>query len=272
MSTFSDYLDISAVNWSSLKALHVSPLNYRYWKDHPSPDKPAYALGRATHSRILEPDTFQDEYVVWDGRRAGKPWKEFQEANITMDILRPAELEQVEAMAAAVEGHQVASALLAGGDAETTLEWTDPPTGLKCKGRADYLTDRVVDLKTAREVDPWSFNGAIGKYLYFGQLAFYHDGWKKCMCNPDSRTEPPIIIAVQSVPPYDVAVYELGTEAMDAGRNLYRGLLDRLKECMDTDNWPGCASEVVGVELPPWAPGTETEAAPKITMGGKEIF
>ena len=272
MSTFQSYLDINAINWSSLKAMHVSALAYRWWQDHPSPDKPAYQLGRATHSAILEPESFATEYVVYPGKvRRGKAWEEFQEENGWCEIITANDMELAETMAAAVQVHPVASTLLSGGDAEVNLEWTDPVTGMKCKGRADYLTDRVIDLKTAREVDPRRFSRAIADYQYHGQLAYYHDGWRRSMCDPDSPVLNPIIIAVQSQPPYDVAVYQMTDEAMDAGRALYRGLLDRLAECMATDTWPGVAGEVVDVELPPWAAGTETDNAPALTMGGKEM-
>ena len=273
MTSFASYLDIPAINWSSLKAMHISPLNYRYWQENPSPDKPAYALGRATHTAVLEPVEFNDRYATYEGVRnkKHKKYQEFMEENQGKEILSQAEWDQIWTMADAVDAHPVARSLLTGGDAEVNLEWTDPVTGLACKGRADYLTDRVVDLKTAREVDPRSFNAAIARYLYMGQLAYYHDGWVRSMCDPDSATSPPSIIAVQSQPPYDVAVYQMTDEAMDAGRNLYRGLLDRLAECMETDTWPGVAGEVVDVELPPWAAGSETDNAPALTMGGTKM-
>ena len=271
MSTFQSYLDIPAINWSSLKNMNESPLAYRYWQDHPRGDKPAYALGRAAHVAILEPDRFASDVVMFEGRRAGKLWKEFQEENEGREIVKAPEYNQIMRMVDAVHAHPVAMAALEGGTMETNLEWTDPVTGLACKGRADCITDRVVDLKTAREVNKRQFTQAATGYLYYGQTAFYHDGAGH-MANEHgggASAIPPLIIAVQSVAPYDVAVYEIGGDALEAGRNLYRTLLDTLKACQDADHWPGCEPDAVEMELPPWAAGTETETMPALTMGGK---
>ena len=271
MSTFSEYLNIDAINWSSLKAMQVSALAYHYFKNNPAPDKPAYALGRATHTAILEPDLFDSQYAIFDGRRAGKKWEEFKAAHFDRDIIKPAEYDLVQRMAEAVHAHPVAHVHLLGGVAEQTMVWKDPPTGLKCKGRADYITDRIVDLKTARAVDPWNFNGAIGKYLYHGQLAFYHHGAWAADYKIDMA---PLIIAVQSSAPHDVAVYSLPPEVMQAGADLFRSLLDRLSDCLRTNEWPGCAPDsVLDVSLPSWAAGMESEQdAAELTIGGEEAF
>jgi hypothetical protein len=254
---FKDYLDIKATNWSSLKLMHTSPLCYRYYQDNPMPDKAAYALGRAVHCAVLEPSRFESDVVVFDGHRAGKKWTEFKEANGDCEIVKPSEMQLIKTMRDAVLSHPVASLHLQGGIAETNLEWVDVPTQLKCKGRADYITDRrVIDLKTARDVDPWKFSGAIASYLYHGQMAFYGDG---AVLHGHDVDLPPLIVAVQSSPPFDVAVYEIGAEALEAGRNLYRGLLDMLKGCMDSGHWSGCAPEVVDVMLPRWAAGMDED-------------
>jgi len=261
VSNFNEYLNLDGINWSSLKLIHESPLAYRYWQDHPRGDKPAYALGRAAHVAILEPERFAKDVVVFDGRRAGKVWKEFQEENDGAEIVKPAEMAQIKAMVDAVHNHPVAMSALECGTMETNMEWTDPVTGLACKGRADCITDRVVDLKTAREVNRRQFTRAAADYLYHGQTSFYHDGYGHMMNEQGGGASaiPPLIIAVQSTPPYDVAVYEIGADALEAGRNLYRGLLDTLKACQDADYWPGCEVDAVEMELPPWAAGVEEE-------------
>ena len=324
---FSDYLAIEAVNWSSLKLMHASPLCYHYYRSRPTPDKPAYQLGRAVHTAILEPDEFQSRYTimsgpqpndwrnigaaqvegklgelyaVYDGKvRRGKAWDAFEADHGTdprpillqKDVDRSVELwervgdaeivtaEQMDTstvLALAVQRHEAASLHLSGGVAEQTLTWTDPVTGLKCKGRADYITDRVIDLKTAREVEPRRFNYAASDYLYHGQIAFYHDGARLAARehgHTDPPDMPPMIIAVQNCPPYDVGVFDIGEETLEAGRRLYRGLLDQLAECLERDEWPGAVPEVVDLELMYWAAGVENDSdkAAALTMGGKPM-
>jgi hypothetical protein len=305
MTPFSDYLKIDAINWSSLKLMHTSPLCYHYYQQRPSPDKPAYQLGRAVHAAILEPEHFAGRYTVMHGTqpedwrniaaaqvegklgelygvypgkvRRGKAWEQFEADHgsdprpilLKKDVDRSVELwervgdaeivtaDQMDTatiLATAVQRHETASLHLSGGTMEQTIEWTDPATNLKCKGRADCITDRIVDLKTAREVEPRRFSYAASDYLYHGQMAFYHDGARLAGLDIDM---PPVIIAVQNAPPYDVAVYQVSEDALEAGRRLYQGLLDRLAECLQKDEWPGAVPGVVDLELMAWAAGVE---------------
>ena len=139
------------------------------------------------------------------------------------------------------------------------MEWTDPVTNLACKGRADYVrSTRLVDLKTARSVAPRQFMRAAADYLYHGQVAFYMDGALESGVLPQEACFP-AIVAVQSSPPWDVAVYKFTPQALDAGRRLYRTLLDRLHECQTADWWPGVAPAPAALELPGWAAGVEDE-------------
>uniref|UniRef100_A0A6H1Z9N2 Putative exodeoxyribonuclease 8 PDDEXK-like domain-containing protein n=1 Tax=viral metagenome TaxID=1070528 RepID=A0A6H1Z9N2_9ZZZZ len=68
---FTDYATLPAANWSSLKQLEPStggsPLWCRWCQDHPRADTPAFQLGRATHTAVLEPEEFEGRYVVIDG-------------------------------------------------------------------------------------------------------------------------------------------------------------------------------------------------------------
>ena len=259
---FRDYTAIDAVNWSSLKALHESPLQYRHQQQHPPADKPAWVLGRAAHCAILEPGELMERYTIWTGgRRAGKKWELFKLGALEagQEVITAKEMNDVNEMSYAVLHHEAAAKALSGGRAEVTMEWTDPVTNLACKGRADYVrSTRLVDLKTARSVAPRQFMRAAADYLYHGQVAFYMDGALESGVLPQEACFP-AIVAVQSSPPWDVAVYKFTPQALDAGRRLYRTLLDRLHECQTADWWPGVAPAPAALELPGWAAGVEDE-------------
>lgn len=249
---FTEYSRIPAINWSMLKLLAQSPLHYKWAMDHPEElvDKAAWVLGRAAHCRILEPHEYERRVAVWTGgRRTGKEWQAFVADHPGMDIVTAGEAEAIEYMAEAVAESE-AGAMLTGGDAEVTIQWGDAVTGLVCKGRPDYITPaRLVDLKTTRDPAPWRFRTDAGRYLYHGQLAFYAMG--------APRPERPVIVSVQSVPPYDVVVYRMTEADLDAGLRLVRELLSKLVACQAADIWPGVAPGVVDLDLPTWAPGAE---------------
>jgi hypothetical protein len=85
-------------------------------------------------------------------------------------------------------------------------------------------------------------------YGYAAQLAFYHDGAVQNRLIDGSQR--PYIIAPQKSEPYDVVVFQLKPETLEAGRAIYRALLQRLVECTEANYWPGVAPELQELGLP----------------------
>ena len=108
----------------------------------------------------------------------------------------------------------------------------------------------------ARDISPRAFGFAAAKYLYHGQLAFYHDGLIASGRMVPKRL--PLLVAIQNRAPWDVAVYNLQSDQIEAGRMLYQRLLRRLVECSAADWWPGVAPEIMPLQLPSWAINAET--------------
>jgi hypothetical protein len=247
-----EYEKIRAVNWSSLKHLDVSPKLYKHRIAHPEPRKPAFIFGGAVHTAILEPEKFDARFAVFDGTRRGKEWDAWQAAHPGVESLKPDELKGVRAIAAAVLSHRIAERILRGGRREEIVTWTDPETGLACKGRPDYLRpDFLIDLKSTRDPVPYKFVKSAISYGYVAQVAFYHDGTEHARLRKGG--DPPYIIAAQKAEPYDVAVFQLDDEALDVGRAIYRRLLRRLVECTESNYWPGCAPDLQPLRVPSWA-------------------
>lgn len=263
-----EYEAIEAVNWSTLKQLAVSPLLYRHRISTPEPDKDAYRFGRAFHCAVLEPDSFAERWCTEpdfgdcrkkDNKAARDEWRA---AHSNLEQLTDSEHERVLGMAASVLSHSIAGELLRAGASEVTMQWIDPDTGLPCKGRGDRLkTTRLLDLKKTRSVEPRKFGRDAAAYLYHGQLAWYHDGAIRSGRLP-SDAGPPVIIAVEDQPPFDVLPRFLDAQAYEAGQNVYRSLIRRLKQCSDADWWPGVGPTLEPLELPPWAAGMGTMDVP----------
>ncbi len=250
--SFDDYKAIQAINMSTLKAMAVSPLQYRHVADTERPDTSSMMLGRATHSHILEPTQFYNEYTVWNGKgtRASKAYKEFAAENEGKEILTPAEMAKIAAMGQAVRSHPIASLMLQNGTPEVSIQWTDPDTGLRCKGRPDWVSkDAVVDLKTTADLSPHMFERQAFNLSYHMAAAFYSDGLNLV----HGLSLPFYIAAVQSTAPHDVIVYKVPEKVLTAGRVAYRGLLVRVSECEAAGRWPGMADEVQQLTLPAWA-------------------
>lgn len=279
---FDQYASTPGVNWSSLKYMSISPRMYRYRLTHPEPRKQAWALGGAIHCMVLEPGEFESRYVVLDadtvkqvapgrGSKEGKALiaehpefatsemssEEYQAACVALmfpgkESLTAKQHATAMAASAAIMEHRVARDLLHGGCAEESLTWIDAVTGLKCKGRLDYLRpDLVIDLKSSRDPAPAKFEKDAVAYGYAAQVAFYDDGARASKRVTGGRN--PCVVAVRSKDDFDVAAFQLTDEALEIGRMIYRSLLQRLLECTESDFWPGVAPDLRSLDLPPWA-------------------
>lgn len=259
---FEQYLGIPALHATALKDILTSPRLYRWRRDHPKEDIDAFRVGRAAHTAALEPTKFLRDYVLWEGGvRRSKKWDAFQEANGHKTILTVEQYRTAECIAEAILEHEEAGALVADRTAkrEVTLTWTHPRTGLACKGRIDLLGQALVDIKTTRDPNPRKFSAAAQRYGYFLQLCFYADGEAVVF----KKLPPPVIIAAQNVPPFDVVVFELDEKAIAIGHEQAEKAIDMVAQCTAAKAWPGIApTGRVPLTPPLWAAPDYSEDGP----------
>ena len=127
------------------------------------------------------------------------------------------------------------------------------------KSRLDWMdVERsiVIDLKTTRDACEFDFARSAARYEYHTRAAFYSDAYlAKFGVRPRF-----VLVAVEKVPPYAVAVYRVGEDLLHAGRRRYEALLARLVTCRERDEWPGiCDDRELELALPPWTPGLDDE-------------
>jgi hypothetical protein len=245
------YDRIPRVNWSTLRHMKRSPRHYQAALSGLVAYTDAMRIGRAIHTAALEPERFRAEWAVWDGeRRAGKEWQKFKAEHASLEILKSKEYELVTAVAEAVRSHPHAGPLLSGGSTECTVLWTDSATGIECKARLDHAGRGIVDLKSCLDASPEGFAGAAWNYDLAGQAGMYMDGFAAA-----SGTAPLAyhLIAAEKDEPHVVQPYRVPKEILDMGRDLYRGLLERLADCRAKNEWPGYATGPLELGLPRWA-------------------
>jgi hypothetical protein len=268
------------LNWSTLRHLAVSAKLLKWRVEHPQADTLDMRLGRAIHCAILEPLEYPKRWIVAgpceatkkDGAACGSQGSLYLDGGWYcrvrghgpegagplpdgVEVLTEADVQTVKTCAAAVAEHKLATRTLTGGLPEHEIEWTEPETGIACRGRIDYLRpSQVVDLKSTIEETVRAFERTVANRMYHAQLAWYHDGAVHAgRLQPDAPL--PVIVSVQKVEPYDVVVYQLSKHTYQAGQILYRDLLLRYRDCVAADHWPGIAPSMVELELPKWAPG-----------------
>ena len=253
-----DYHGWAGVSQSQLKVLRdFSPAHLRWQLDHPSEPTDALILGAAVHDFVLLPELAEEVWVrAPEGDRRTKAvkeaWQALEAAYPNATILKATDYDTCVAVRDAIAAHPTARQLLVG-QPEQSAVWSDPDTGVLCRGRYDLLGERtgtIVDLKTCRSAAPEAFSLAVWNFGYHLQAAHYLAGAKALGLDYDRFA----FVAVEKDPPYCVALYELTEADVYDGERELRPLLARYAQCLDNDEWPAYPTEVRLLQLPAWAP------------------
>ena len=249
-----------AINISTLKWLEYSPAHALEAKVNPPEPTPALEFGQALHVAVFEQHRWGELYQcgpVGDGRtKAVIAARQELERQYPHATILPAKTHaKIERMAGVVRGRPEVAELLAGeGRNEASFVWDDPPTGLRCKGRIDRITNvdgwsTVVDLKSCIDAREFAFASACARYAYHAAAAWYLDGLAQ-IAQVERRF---LFIAVEKKPPFATRVYELGHPSLELGRRKWRQWLDTWASCGQTGRFPAYPTGVAPIELPEWA-------------------
>jgi exodeoxyribonuclease VIII len=244
---------------SLFQLIDDSPAQYQWDKAHPK-EKAAFEKGRGFHTLGLEPENFND-VLVFDGAksRTAKAYKVFRAENPTANIILQSELYDIEGMAAALATKKRTRDIFKHGETEVSFVWDDEETGIRLKGRADFLWGlNVVDLKMSRDPRPKSFSRDIYDYGYDVQTIYMHglNAAQEQSGVPKSERRVFnnfVFVAVKSSPVYDLRVYWVRPSTLMLGWERFRTALAIYKQCIDTDMWPGWAEEYEEIGVPAWA-------------------
>jgi len=276
---FDRYVGMEGVNWSKLKLLRESPLAYKHAVDTGEDDDAASrGMLRLVHALTLEPENVGRDYALFtDGDRRGDKFTAHKAAFPGRTYPNQREWDKAQAIAKAVREHPVAGPIVTGADgrSEVTIAWTDPETGLPCKGRMDRVIRRparadrlytVIDLKTVGSIQERRFAYMVARNGWHCQLAHYCDGLAIAQglgrVTGDTPQVDAMFIAVEDKPPHDVGVFILEPETtLWAGDEERRKLLTKLAECVQTNHWPGRYDAPVLLDLPAWAFDPDPEEA-----------
>src|ERR1051325_501597 len=141
------------------KVLWRSPWNPLYVREANTD----FDVGVAAHLAVLEPERQAQSIVLIEAGdyRTTKAREARDAARAEGKVpLLPYQFDIVRAIAGSIRAHPIASEAFRAGEAEVTLVWQDPDTGVPCKARPDYLPTHgrwLVDLKTAASAHPRSW-------------------------------------------------------------------------------------------------------------------
>jgi len=180
----------------------------------------------------------------------------YMEVGTDFDPVDDDTIDEVKAMRDAVRSHPaVEDAWLDDSKREHSIYWTEETRygEVLCKARPDMLIGtRMPDLKTTSHgADARSFAKSAHNLGYHTSASFYARGVSQAGLGP---VEKATFIVVEKSPPYEVAVYDLPSEALLQGQQNWQAGLDLLAAHeMNPSAYPGYSESVQTLELPGWS-------------------
>ena len=242
--TEKEYRQHPAISRSELWHIRESPQKFKYYKENPPEPTPSLLFGQVFHKMLLEPVTFDDEFVVApEVNRRTKDGKQMLEdfvADHEKQTIIPEEMyAKANEMCEAVKREPLAVKLL-NGAAEVPFFWTDEMTGEDCKCRVDVLNTSysqpiIVDVKTTADASTDSFIRSAINYGYDFQAAMYFNGVAKNI----GKKPLFVFIAVEKEPPYAVNILQADELMLQRGYDLFREYIGIYHDCKVSGNWYG---------------------------------
>lgn len=206
----------------------------------PDDDRPAFVIGRAAHTLILEGrEEYKRRYATggpmnpstgrpYDGRsKAFAEWAEQQ----GRPVLTESQAVLVEELARSVLKHEVATDLLADGVPEGVIRTAY--RGVPCQARLDWLNPRhgIIDLKSCDNLRFLEVDAR--NYGYLHQLAFY----RSLVAAQIGLMLPVYLIAVEKREPYRCGVWRVASEVLDFAQSDNEEAIERLKVARIDNLW-----------------------------------
>jgi hypothetical protein len=255
--TAPEYFAYSGLSKTQLGYLKQSPSHLRNYLDTPhNPATPDQKFGSAVHTACLEPETFGERYCVapvCDRRTTiGKAaYAEFLAANVGKDAIDAEDYQTVLNIAAAFRACPALQQYGIGegdGVAEASVFAVDGGTNLSIKARLDYYhpaTNTIIDIKTTKSADFWSFRREIFKYAYALQSCHYRDIVEQITGRPARF----IFVAIEKESPHGIQLFELDEESHLKADTERRELIRGWAKALSTNTFNSYPSEVASVSL-----------------------
>jgi hypothetical protein len=236
------YNDYEYVTNSQLGYIKKSPAYYWKMRNGGSLDTPALRFGNLVHTLILEPEKYQDNFVVFNPEdrpekdkgmtsKLNRAWKVKMEEQCKNGRKYLMTMDQYN-LAMTLRNKLLACSdfkwILDGCETEVAKSWVDFNTMTKCKGKADIVVDggnMLVDIKTTGK-DVSDFKKSAYRYGYNRQAAFYLDGF---------NAKEFIFFVIETNPPHQIGMFRCTESFLDSGRQEYVELLETKRLYCETE-------------------------------------
>lgn len=236
---------------SSLVNIQKSPKHFVYMQEHRK-DSKSLSLGRAIHSLILEPENFNNDFMVMpkcDRRtKEGKEIYEIlQKQSEGKEILSEDDYTEAKKISFSVLESPKIRNMLSKGQAEQSI--FQNVEGIDMKFRLDFLSENfILDLKSCQSCLERDFQRDFINFNYHIKLAAY----QHAVFLETGKLLPVIVLAVETKDECDYKVYQIDQDFLEIGKKEFFRLLEIYKECTDKDEWPSLEKKVDVLCAPEW--------------------
>jgi exodeoxyribonuclease VIII len=237
------------LSYSALKAFKKSPNHLLAYWDRTLEKTPAMIKGSLIHTLVLEPDTFNEKYAIFEGKtKRGKAYDEFVAQNEGKEIITTSQYLEVVEIKEKVWNDPIAKELF-DKTTEVEIEFTDAIQGFQTKGFVDGKGDEFIfDLKTCASAEPEKFSRDAFNLEYHLQAFMYLHKFD---------VKDYYIIAVETAEPYNVTVFKMTDDMIQAGKELCSELLDKYEAW--NGNPVGYSEIIQPLDIPSWAKKQQTQ-------------
>lgn len=243
------YQNMPGLSRSDINYLIKSPAMFRWYRDAPeSPNKnKTLDIGSAVHTKLLEPQEFNNRYIRGLDRARAKnvdkeAWAEFEAEHEDKTIISVKELTQIELMARSAWAHPEVAWLLEETNTlvEVSMRGHERETSTLLKARPDIFNYRygiLADVKTIDKMQNWRLNSYL--FNYWLQDAHYS---KVSELATGIATRDFFFIVISkslALRRYEVRVFHYEPDERTAFAEEWRAALRLYHTCQESGGWPG---------------------------------
>ncbi len=249
---------------STLARLVIDRSPLHAWTAHPrlNPgwepvERKTFDIGKAAHMAVLghgeDYVAIPNELLAANGAASTKAAKTFiAEARAAgRTPLKAEEMARIEAMAGRVHNRLDQMRVWLDTDRSELVALAEVD-GVWCRAMIDNAPEDpgqpLYDFKTTTDASPEACTRAVLNYGYDVQAQFYREVWRAATGEDRGFR----FIFQEKTPPFEVAVVEIDSEALEMAARKTRRAREIWGNCLRSDYWPGYPVGVQRVGLPAW--------------------
>ncbi|MDP2449114.1 MULTISPECIES: PD-(D/E)XK nuclease-like domain-containing protein [unclassified Polaromonas] len=256
MTSHAYHADREVLSCSMLKPLLISPAHFQASLLNLHSSSKAKDFGSLVHALVLEPQQVGNEIAVFPGLAdaRNKDYKAFEAANPARLVIDEPTFRKGLLLAEKIKYRRVRGRFfgdfLAEGQAEVSIYFQEPTTGLMLKVRFDlYHPEISFDLKTTRHATSSAFLRDANDMGYDFQAFMYTFG--RSLYEGSASAKPFEFIAAESDEPHSIHVITAGESFMNNGAKKFQEILSVYSSCMAAEYWPDSGGDLVA-EIDHW--------------------